>query len=307
MRVTVPGLRHAPVQPTLEPGFEAAMKKLDADSDFRALVRTDSAAAFLKLFSDPTLPGQSAKDRLDFILWYTHEPKDGPLLHFRSMGGATFTDSGFDPELQDGKLFSDPECSNNQVGHFLTAVDMSRVQNPLNHALYEAAAIGHENLGDKVVPSSNLSHVLQFVAGVAALATGKANHFEQAVAAAKAGNREGVKQAVRAAFLPGMLAADQAIDQNLPGGAEAQAHRDRFRKGNSQQDLRLTAYGYAFGELISEGKFPRCEDAAAWLRKSIVAPAVTAFEAPKSNAEKILSPQLPAPATIPQRDPFETT
>ena len=252
-----------------EAAYNQGLKTLESDAGFRDRVTTSAFDGLLELFRRSDLPGESAKERLDFVMWYTdtnrdcpadswtklkqifnHFQKDSPFLNQAN-------DRGFAADVADGTKWYNPEATgyimqvvsgkenqgSPQVGHFLTAVDIGR-QNPVLNHLLRPAAVGHELVGDDQGP------VKQIMMG---LTHGKQRSlFHQAIAAAGQSDR---------------AAAHAIVEQALP---ELSVHgAEPGRVGNSKQDLLNTSYGMAFGQLVRDGALGSASDAADWLCKNV--------------------------------------
>ncbi len=233
-------------------------RRLATDEQFNDLkkLREDNAyEGFKALVTDERLPGDNLKDRVDFILDVTSDNKVAPT-HFAKE--VSFSDQGLHDDLRDSPIWG-TEYSN-QIGHFLTAVDMAqRTQN--RKGLYAALSIGHELTGDLVkgggyrtlngLLRQSLNVANQLIHGLAPLSL---RAFDQGVEAAIKGNREGVNEAAA----------------RLMGGTE-DGQLEKSRSGNSQADVRLTMYGWAWGEMIAGGKQTTIEDGVAYLEHNLAA------------------------------------
>lgn len=249
--------------------YQKALRTLELDSGFRDRVASSAFDGLLELFRRQDLPGQSARERLDFVLWYTdsnrdcgddnwtrlkqiftHFQKDSPFLNQAN-------DRGFAADVADGSKWYDPQATgylmrvnsgrveegSPQVGHFLTAVDIG-CQNPVLNRLLRPAAVGHELVGDDQGP------VKQILRGLTH--TKERALFHQAIAAASQGDR---------------MEAHALVEQALPDLSVHGAEPGRV--GNSKQDLLNTSYGMAFGQLVRDGKLVTSEDAATWLYQNV--------------------------------------
>lgn len=249
--------------------YAAGEKTIKSDAGFRARVATSAFDALLELMRRPDLPGQTAAQRLDFVLWYTDSNRDSQdsswteltrvLNHFHPESPFVnqANDRGFAADVADGRKWYNPEATgyftkvahdrvnegSPQVGHFLTAVDIGR-QAPLLNGLLRVAAVGHELIGD------DQGAVKQIMAGVTH--GQQRSLFAQAIEAAKVSDRSTAHQLVESA-LP-----ELSVEGNEPG-----------RVGNSKQDLLNTSFGIAFGELVRSGKFQTCGEAADWLENNV--------------------------------------
>jgi RHS repeat-associated protein len=161
--------------------------------------------------------------------------------HFRGIGAAR-GDTGFAGEFRDDYWYQDywggsnPESK--QVGHFLTAVDMG------THGGWVHSIVGHEQAGDSQL---GLAHQL-----LSPSATDKA-HFRAALALDESGY-----YAERDAHLMAIL------DPNQHGSLSG-------RKGNSLEDLRLSARGYRLGQMITGGSpgMQTNKDVANWIALNV--------------------------------------
>lgn len=269
----IAGLGLVMLAPNLSAETEAhyleALGRLERDSGFRERVACSAFDGLLELFRRPDLPGKSARERLDFVLWYTdsnrdchdgnwtklkqiftHFQKDSPFLNQAN-------DRGFASDVADGSKWYNPQATgylmevytgkvdqgSPQVGHFLTAVDIGR-QRPVLNRLLRPAAVGHELVGDDQGP------VKQILKG---LSHGQPRAlFHEAIVAASEGNR---------------ASAHALVEQALP---ELSVHgSEPGRVGNSKQDLLNTSYGMAFGQLVRDGKLKTADDAADWLYRNV--------------------------------------
>lgn len=237
--------------------------------DFSARVAESALGGLTELFRRPDLPGKTAAERLDFVLWTTDTDR-GPAkpawerlqllcTHFRPDSPFVLqaNDRGFAPDVADGVKWYNPEATgfvydvytdrvnmgSPQVGHFLTAVDIGR-QPAWKEALLRPAAVGHELVGD------DQGAWPQILAG---LTHGRERRlFAEAIRAAEQGERARAHRLVEDA-LP-----DLSVSGNEPG-----------RVGNSKQDLLNTAYGIAFGRMVRRGDFASPSQAADWLDRHL--------------------------------------
>jgi hypothetical protein len=146
-----------------EAAEEAAHQK--AQEDFRAEERASytvtthglpvdnkNQTAFdwlIGLYQNNDLPGNTLPDRTKYILDAT---QNGYHVHFNDK--IPSGDSGFNSKFQDSGIWPD---SDRQVGHFLTAVDLSITANsqpelfrPIARFIAQSAILGHEMLGDNI-------------------------------------------------------------------------------------------------------------------------------------------------------------
>jgi hypothetical protein len=195
---------------------------------FRDLQSTDSAAALRWLMTDPTLPGTTVGQRMDFILDLTNDDGSSGMTHF-ALG---FNDSGFRPELQDGYLWG--ANSHNQVGHFLTAVDIGIHEN----GFLMRCALGHEQYPDVSTGSGTSNAFYQGIQCVAGdLNAQDLGSLSQAILDASAQTDPARAKAI----------IDAAVDQMYIAEGT----------GNSREDMRLTSYGIFLGRIV--GTYPQTE------------------------------------------------
>lgn len=194
----------------------------------------------IDLYQNDLLPGKTALERTRYILYAT---ENASYVHFSRIPEG---DSGFSCEYQDSLVW---RGSSNQVGHFLTAVDISiqARQSWWKKGLLLDAVIGHEMIGDWAGPG--LQIVFGFTANFVTFGSvhrwflsGKDENFEKIITLSRKIN-------------------------NLIFDETAQQHN--FYSGNSIQDLRLSHQGWKFGELLSQNNIENPEDAAEWLKKSL--------------------------------------
>jgi hypothetical protein len=248
-----------------EKAYRLGQATLAADKEFPQRVASSAFDGLLELMRRPDLPGQTASERLDFVMWYTDSNRDQGLgawtrlkqvlthFHPESPFVLAANDRGFAADVADSAKWYNPAATgyvmevvhgrenqgSPQVGHFLTAVDIGR-QNPVLSKLLHSAAVGHELTGDDHGP---LEQVL----------LGLTHRKERALFAA----------AVKAAAQSQRQKAHQAVERALP---ELSVNGDEpGRVGNSKQDLLNTSYGMAFGQLVRQGKLETREQAADWL------------------------------------------
>ncbi len=203
--------------------------------EYQTLREDNSYEAMVHLFENENLPGETAQERLDFILDVTSSSSKNPV-HFN--GVIPQDDSGFRSEVQDGHIWPG---SSRQVGHFLTAVRMGYEED--RPFYYEAAAVGHELSADGTI----LNDALQTAQGFRHVGT-----FREGIQAVHDGDWEAMDQAVFSIM---------GEDNVQPG--------QWFRGGNSHEDLRLTMLGWAMGEMIQNGDLATREDVIAWMDEFI--------------------------------------
>jgi RHS repeat-associated protein len=186
--------------------------------DIKASSPTD-ADALVTMFTSDKIPGNTPVERLNVILDAT---SNGPFTHF----AIPFGDSGFKNELRDPW----PDDSGNQVGHFLTAVDIGyNLDNPVGLS----AIVGHEMYSDD--PAWSIP---------AQLRLGLTN------------------PSARDLFTTGT---DDAFQQILNSGSGPLENRT----GNSMEDLRLSYLGWTMGRLYRQGFFTSHASVGRWLQEHI--------------------------------------
>jgi RHS repeat-associated protein len=260
--------QRSPIAPPIPPGgmyyWEFCNEqRARLDQEHNSLMQsTTSLGALIMLFGDSQLPAgkvaqqrgfrmsdmTEAAERLEFVLWYTW---DAPFTHFR----VEFNDEGFADQFRDSALW--PE-SGNQVGHFLTAVDIAyrlgRGQEIYNGSASEtfglACIVGHELEGDRI-----------WFAPPRHCYTGAS---DQAIANFAI---------VMAADLAGdYVLRDCYLRLSAPGVAETPSDarvQGDSRYGNSIQDLRLSSKGWIFGWKIRTGAIRDLPEAKRWLRANL--------------------------------------
>ncbi len=190
----------------------------EAINEIKGSAPTD-ADALVTMFTTDNLPGNTPTERLNVILDAT---SNGPFVHFE----IDFGDSGFKDELRDPW----PDTSGNQVGHFLTAVDIG--YNADNY-IGTGAIVGHEMYEDEHLWSTPTQ-----------LGIGWTSPSEQNL------------------FTSGTDDAFQQILNNGWGPLEN-------RTGNSMQDLRLSYLGWTMGKLYRQGFFTDNASVGRWLQEHI--------------------------------------
>lgn len=232
--------------------------QLDADPEFQKLAETDSEAALEFLFGegnenvDLSALGTDARTRMEFVLDYTSSDPEKPV-HFAK----PFNDSGFHEGFQDSPIWG--AASGNQVGHFLTAVDIGMEHTGAYPKPLElAAAIGHEKWGDDRGANPEVFQ------GLAGLNPKDQVMFQLGVGAVRDPERTPAEKYAAVAATSQAILPDLPTDDWTPNGW------DQFwRRGNSQQDLRLTTYGVALGEMINAGEIKTTDEVAAFLQQNL--------------------------------------
>jgi RHS repeat-associated protein len=187
-----------------------------------------SVDALIEMFTTNELSGDNPTARVATILNAT---SSGPYAHF----AVGFDDSGFKEELQDPYA-----GSSNQVGHFLTALDIGLHQ---DNILGRSAIVGHEMFPD--------AHTSQLGTGVSPgatsiwqIGTGLAHPRDRALF--EQGNDDGFGKIIS--------------DGWSPSGS---------REGNSVQDLRLSYLGLTMARIYQRSGFPNNSAVGAWLRQNL--------------------------------------
>jgi hypothetical protein len=180
----------------------------------------------INLYRRDDLPGKTALERTQYILEAT---QSAPFQHFANIPSG---DSGFTSYYQDSSVW--PQSSN-QVGHYLTGLDIS-IRHHLgndwkNKHFGLAAVIGHELIGDTLGSSGG-----QLVAWLQTL-YGKYVEI-----------RTGGK--VKVWF-------EEGGDDNLKKILDFQPFSkwQYFHAGNSLQDLRLSRQAWLDGKDLVQGKY----------------------------------------------------
>jgi hypothetical protein len=229
-------------------------RKLGNDSDI-------DLEYLAQLFEDGTIAdsggaGNELQQRVETILTASSSGANGGVTHFSGIFAGT-SDKGF------REAFQDPRPSgSNQVGHFMTAVDMGYrpmktyrlipavVRNqyldgtthsvlPVEERVCIGLIIGHEQVGDT---------------------TWQANYF----ATIQASSSE------IQAFLQALEKIGASPDWDVARSRTALSTiRIGSGVGNSMQDLHLSLYGYRFGRFIRKGELTSRAHAAQWLRTDI--------------------------------------
>lgn len=215
----------------------------------RAIIQAapSNVDGLIRLFEADDLPGQSAAERLRWLLRATATGLPG-----MQMGLFPPDDSGFKPELADGRFYSHPRVwakllppeqrTTSQVGHFLIAVGLA--YNPWPKSVALRLIVGHEKLGDRLF--------FGFVRQYFRARLEDRRLFMDAVAFDEAGDVQRRDAALQLIF-----------------GEPGEAQPDPHRIGNSLPDLRLSVKGWRFGRALRGGALPTRTEAAAWLREAL--------------------------------------
>jgi hypothetical protein len=197
------------------------------------------------LYRNNDLRGNTVLERTKYILNAT---ESGNYVHFNEK--IATGDSGFNTNLQDHKQWPD---SGNQVGHYLTAVDISiRVNSfhpiirPITRFFGISSIVGHEMLGDNITihQAPFIGHAVQTWLGIKAqvLSLGKVDDWM-------------------------CSQSDEDLDKILAYGPFENS--DYFHYGNGKEDLRLSCEGWITGEKIIEGHFDNLEEIASYIEETL--------------------------------------
>ena len=249
--------------------------------------------ALIRLFEADHLPGDSAQERLQWIL--NQQAAYGITKTYVQFGSFfPLGDSGFCKELADQRLYDqywadiirtkDPKTE--QIGHFLTAVQLgfnpegayyiSKLFDGLfnkipggiklsameSHTLLPIPADAEANalnliVGHEFIGDGQGFEQMDIVPQQYFVATEEArNKFRQAVILDRLGNDQ-----LRDIILRDMLIETDARFRDQDAVPE--------RIGNSMQDFRNSVKGWRFGQEIRNGTITSNIDAAMWLRREI--------------------------------------
>ncbi len=242
--------------------IKADIKTIAAEIKKDLADRDDRDLEFLaRLFEDDritdTATGNELADRLNTILTASADPGNGGVTHFSGIY-AGVTDKGFRTAFQDPF----PGKSDNQVGHFTTAVDMGfrpsqafslvpkfiRDQAtdgspfPPDETICVRLIVGHEQVPDDAT--------LAFARQAASPSNGEIVDFFRASDLVTAGTNQ--------ALGPTRLALSRI---EIGKG-----------QGNSFQDLQLSLFGFKFGKMIRTGTLTTRPQAAQWIRTNLGEP-----------------------------------
>jgi RHS repeat-associated protein len=215
-------------------------------------VRPNGAEALFRLFEDDKLlniwgdiTGRTSGERLDWVLNVTQN--DWPLpTHFAIPFGS---DCGFAEEFQDSQFYPiwrsylAPEVAkaiSNQVGHFLSAVDITY------NNWTQGAIIGHEQYTD-----NTLQNLLSYLV----VTPDDFEHWYKAIEY----DEQGLSSKRDAELWPILH-----FDASIPFEGV-----DPRREGNSLQDLRLSLKGFRFAEWVEANANLPAVSAASWLRLNL--------------------------------------
>jgi hypothetical protein len=219
------------------------------DNGALALVRSFEDAELYSLWGDHS--GRTSSSRLEWLLEATSDSWWKPT-HFALKFGS---DKCFREEFRDSQFYPfwygpDVEGTSNQVGHFLTAIDMA-----YNH-WGEGFMIRHEQFGDgNQAEDEWWENDVNNLSGLF-ITINTAVNFNDAVEY----DRQGLYHE-RDVVLWELLNFD--ADISYEGGS-------LDRDGNSLQDLRLSLKGYRFANWVRENGGTHPSFAASWLRVNLM-------------------------------------
>lgn len=254
---------------TLEAEYRVGLAKLSEDTALTDKIGQSAFDGLLEMMRRSDLPGKSAQQRLDFVMWATDSNRDSQEpswkkltqifnhFHPESAFVTHANDRGFAHDVADGRKWYNPEATgfipdvyhgridqgSPQVGHFLTAVDIGRQPAPLERIL-RTAALGHELTGDDQ-------------GAVKQMWLGFTHHLERAL----------FGKVIESAERGDRSSAHRYVEQALPDLTDS--GQEIGRVGNSRQDLLNTSFGFAFGRMIRSGEFGSREEAANWLENNV--------------------------------------
>jgi hypothetical protein len=254
-------LLSTPPRPAPTPPAKADITVVAADIKKELAGDDDRDLEFLaRLFEDDRIidtgTGNELQNRLNTILAASTDGSNNGVTHFAGIY-AGVTDLGF------RKAFKDPfpGKSDNQVGHFTTAVDMGF--RPL-----QTLAILPKFVRDQIDDGTPTAFPKEEIICVRLII----GHEQVADDATNAN--------IRAALSPtndeilqffsalGMVTASPNQDINR-SRAGLSGIRIGTGQGNSMQDLHLSLFGFKFGKMIRQGTIATRNDAALWIRTNI--------------------------------------
>lgn len=233
----------------------AEIKKELADRDDRDLEFL--ARLFEEDRINDTATGNELPDRLNTILAASADPGNGGVTHFSGIFSGV-TDKGFRTAFQDPF----PGKSDNQVGHFMTAVDMG-FRPGQTFALVPKFIRDSVTAGTPFPPDETIC--VRLIVGHEQVADDADQAFVRQ--AASPSNREIVD------FFRASIMVTASTNQPLgPTRAALSRIEVGTGQGNSFQDLQLSCFGFRFGKMIREGTITTRRDAAQWIRTNIGEP-----------------------------------
>ena len=231
----------------------------DPDRDLEFLAR---------LFEDDSITdvgaGNELSNRLTTILAASSNGANNGVTHFSGIYAGCH-DRGFRTDFKDPW----PGFSDNQVGHFTTAVDMGfRPMNTFNALPWWARALaGSMPRSPFVSDSWNQILTSEDVCMRAIIG------HEQVADSALNANEEAVKSATEYEvnlFQNALVTVTSSLNQDPTSTRTALLGiRIGSGQGNSMQDLLLSCFGYEFGKMIRSGTVDKRAYAARWIRSNI--------------------------------------
>jgi len=221
----------------------------DPDRDLEFLAR---------LFEDDTITDTALANRLTTILAASSDGNNNGVTHFAGIYNGCH-DLGFRTEFKDPW----PGLSDNQVGHFTTAVDMG-FRPSQTYALLPGWARALVFLGTSGELQAYAPEYIciSLIIGHEQVADNAPNAFkEQAKSATK--YEVGL-------FENALSTVTTDLNQNPNASLSAlKGIRVGSGQGNSIQDLHLSCFGYKFGRMIRQGTLNDRAFAARWIRSNI--------------------------------------
>ena len=221
----------------------------------------DHVDMLAQLFGDDDIldsgTANALQKRLATILGASADARNGGLTHFSGIL-AGWTDTGF------RNAFLDPwgSASNNQVGHFLTAVDMGfnpkRTYDFASNSTWFSLSLLTVGTG---IPKEE-SICVRLIVGHEQYPDNGWNAGTMQALAPKDADIQAFYNAVKALPNDAVLDLDKARGSiiTIPVGTGT---------GNSIQDLLLSLFGYKFGSRIRLGTLDNRDEAAQWVRANL--------------------------------------
>lgn len=260
------------------------MSNADVIAQIRDQAPSDAEALAQMFESTAISGGTNAVDRLRAVLRATE--------HIAVPGlqtGIRFHDSGFRPEFRDIWPSSD-----NQVGHFLTAVGLSFnpakvAQSCMGRRLRDWLGAPDAMSDEEVALRLCIGHEKSPDPSAATAAGGAAGGAVipvpgTAIPGAIVGAGIAILRAFRAQFAAatdqdvqvfrgaeGVLGAGPQLNLTAANSALQGISVNPSNRGNSYQDLLLTLYGWRLGQLIRHGQLTTGVAVAAWIRANLKA------------------------------------
>jgi len=223
----------------------------DDDRDLEFLARLFEDDRIIDSGSDNELV-----NRLNTILAASTDGSNSGITHFAGIY-AGLTDLGF------RKAFKDPfpGQSDNQVGHFTTAVDMG-FRPQLTFSIIPQILRDLDDDGTPTAFPKNEIICVRLIIGHEQVAD-DANFAN--FRAAESPTNEEIRQ-----FFVALVLVTASPSQNINlSRAALSGIRIGTGQGNSVQDLHLSLFGFKFGTMIRQSKITTRSDAALWIRTNI--------------------------------------